>query len=73
MHFSKDPKTLRLFCKAQVSSYVVKGIKTKITAKFRDTEHLCFEETKRIQETDPSGRKLQGRHPHACFVESHVS
>ena len=28
--------------------YVVKGIKIKITAKFRDTEHLRFEDTKRI-------------------------
>ena len=31
-----------------VFSYVVKGIKIKITAKFRDTEHLRFEDTKRI-------------------------
>ena len=28
--------------------YVVKGIKIKITAKFRDTEHLRFEDIKRI-------------------------
>ena len=28
--------------------YVVKGIKIKITAKFCDTEHLRFEDTKRI-------------------------
>ena len=28
--------------------HVVKGIKIKITAKFRDTEHLRFEDTKRI-------------------------
>ena len=42
--------------------YVVKAIKIKITAKFRDTEHLRFEDTKRImspekfrvfRETDP--------------------
>ena len=31
-----------------VFSYLVKGIKIKITAKFRDTEHLRFEDTKRI-------------------------
>ena len=31
-----------------VFSYVVKGIKVKITAKFRDTGHLRFEDTKRI-------------------------
>ena len=31
-----------------VFSYVIKGIKIKITAKFRDTEHLRFEDTKRI-------------------------
>ena len=28
--------------------YVVKGVKIKITAKLRDTDHLCFEDTKRI-------------------------
>ena len=31
-----------------VFSYVVKGIKIKITAKFRDTEDLRFEDTKII-------------------------
>ena len=31
-----------------VVSNVVKGIQIKITAKFRDTEHLRFEDTKRI-------------------------
>ena len=31
-----------------VFSYVVKGIKTKITAKFRASRHLRFEDTKRI-------------------------
>ena len=31
-----------------IFSYVVKGIKIKITAKFRHTEHLRFEDTKRI-------------------------
>ena len=31
-----------------VFSYVVKGIEIKITAKFRGTEHLRFEDTKRI-------------------------
>ena len=31
-----------------VFSYIVKGIKLKITAKFRDSEHLRFEDTKRL-------------------------
>ena len=31
-----------------IFSYVVKGIKIKITAKFHVTEHLRFEDTKRI-------------------------
>ena len=31
-----------------VFPYVVKAIKIKITAKFRDMEHLRFEDTKRI-------------------------
>ena len=31
-----------------VFSYVVKGVKVKITAKFRDTGVLRFEDTKRI-------------------------
>ena len=58
MRFSKDPKTYgpeKPFVKLRpayfvklVFAYVVKGIKTKITAKFRDTEHLRFEDTKRI-------------------------
>ena len=29
-------------------SYVVKGIKTKINAKFHASRRLCFEDTKRI-------------------------
>ena len=32
--------------------YVVKGIKIKITAKFRDMEHLRFEDTKRIMSAE---------------------
>ena len=32
-----------------VFSHVVKGIKIKIAAKFRDAEHLHFEDTKRIK------------------------
>ena len=35
-----------------VFSYVVKGIKVKITAKFRDKEHLRFEDTKRIMSSE---------------------
>ena len=35
-----------------VSLYVVKGIKIKITAKFRDTEHLRFEDTKRSMSSE---------------------
>ena len=50
-----------------VSWCVVKGIKIKMTAKFRDTEHLRFEDTKRImspvkfrdfRETRPRGSGL---------------
>ena len=58
MRFSKDPKTLRArkanrktptaYSVKLVFLYVVKGIKIKITAKFCDTEHLRFEDTKRI-------------------------
>ena len=35
-----------------VFSYVVKGIKIKITTKFRDTELLRFEDAKRIMSTE---------------------
>jgi len=62
----------RLFCKAQVFSYVVKGIKIKITAKFRDTEHLCFEDTKRIQEMGPWAETTRPTSS-TCFGESRVS
>jgi len=41
-------KLLPAYSVKLVFSYVVKGIKIKITAKFRDTEHLRFEDTKRI-------------------------
>ena len=50
-----------------VFSYVVKGIKIKITAKFRDTHRLRFEDTKRImspenfrdfRETGPRTRNI---------------
>ena len=58
--FSKVPRTFRarkairkittcLFCKAGLFiSYVVKGMKLKITAKFRASRRLRFEDTKRI-------------------------
>ena len=56
--FSKVPKTFRarkairktparLFCKAGLYIYVVKGIKIEITAKFRGWRRLRFEDTKR--------------------------
>ena len=35
-----------------VFSYVVKGIKLKITAKFRASRRLSFEDTKRIMSTE---------------------
>ena len=35
-----------------VFSYVVKGIKFKMTAKIRDTEHLRFEHPKRIMSAE---------------------
>ena len=56
-HFSKVPKTFparkaipktptSLFCKDVFFSYVVKGIKIKITAKFCASRRLRFEDTK---------------------------
>ena len=39
----RPPYSVKLFF-----SYVVKGIKIKITAKFRASRHLRFEDTKRI-------------------------
>ena len=60
--FSKVPKTFRArkpFVKLQpansvklVFSYVVKGIKSKITAKFPTSRRLRFEYTKRIMSTE---------------------
>ena len=57
-HFSKFPRPFgpeKPFVKVRpaysvklVFSYVVKGIKTKITAKFRGSRRLRFEDTKRI-------------------------
>ena len=73
MRFSKYPKTLQArkairktptYIVKLVFSYVLKGIKIKTIAKFRDTEHLRFEDTKRImspekfrdfRETGPGG------------------
>ena len=49
---------------------VVKGIKIKITAKFRDTFVLKIQ--RKFKKRVP-GRKLQGGHPHACFGESRTS
>ena len=57
-----------------VFSYVVKGIKVEITAKFRDTGHLRFEDTKRIispekirafRETGPRGPFLESPENHS--------
>ena len=42
------PKLRPAYSVKLVLSYVVKGIKVKITAKFRDREHFRFEDTKRI-------------------------
>ena len=60
--FSKVPRTFRArkpFVKLRpahsvklVFSYVVKGIKIKITAKFRASRRLHFEDTKRIMSPD---------------------
>ena len=41
--------------------YVVKVIKVKITAKFRDTEHLRFEDTKRTVTRKVSGLSRNGQ------------
>ena len=49
-----------------VFSYVVKGIKIKIIAKFRASRRLCFEDTKRMMSSEirpkfsgPSGNRPQ--------------
>ena len=57
-HFSKVQKHFRpkklcvkfrpAYSVKPVFSYVAKGIKIKITAKFRASRHLCCEDTKRI-------------------------
>ena len=49
-----------------VFSYDVKGIRNKITAKFRDTEHLRFEDTKRIISPEKF-RDFRETRPGACF------
>ena len=67
--FSKVPKTFRvrkairktptcLFCKAGFFLYVVKGIKIKITAKFRASRRLSFEDTKRIMSPEIRPKSL---------------
>ena len=65
MRFSKDPKNLQAekpFVKLRpaysvklILSHVVKGIKIKKIAKFRDTEHLRFKDTKRIMSPEKFG------------------
>ena len=53
-----------------VFSYVVKGIKTKITAKFLASRRLCFEDTKRIMSPEirpKSFGTFEKQAPGACF------
>ena len=51
--------------------YVVKGIKIKITEKFRDTEHFRFEDTKRIlkRAPGPNERDWGNRFAAIAFVD----
>ena len=41
-----------------IVSYVVKGMKMKITAKFRASRRLCFEDTKRIMSPEISPKSF---------------
>ena len=50
-----------------VFSYVVKGVKVKVTAKFRDTGLLRFKDTKRIVTRKDSG--LSRNKPQALVVQ----
>ena len=47
-------------------AYSVKAVKIKITAKFCDTEHLFFEDTKRIVTRKVSGLSRNG--PRDCVL-----
>ena len=46
------------YCVKLVFSYVVKGIKIKITAKFRASRRLRFEDTKRIMSPEMRPKSL---------------
>ena len=88
MRYSKDPKLYapeKLFVKLRpaysvklVFSHVVKGIKIKITAKFRDAEHLRFEDTKRIMSPEKlrdfreTGPWARGHENHQVHLHLHV-
>ena len=52
--------------------YVVKGIKIKITAKFCDTEHFRFEDTKRIISPEKF-RVFRETGPRYLFMSSRIS
>ena len=79
MRFQKDPKTYgpeKPFVKLRpaysvklVFSYVVKGVKVKITAKFRDTGLLRFEDTKKIMSPEKI-RAFRETSPWCPFLES---
>ena len=56
--------------KITVFSYVVKGMKRKITAKFSASRHLRFEDTKRIMSPEIRPKSFvtfEERVPVACF------
>ena len=56
-----------------VFSYVVKGIKTKITGKFRSSTRLCFEDTKKIMSPEirpKSFGTFEKRAPGRLFLAS---
>ena len=54
-----------------VFSYVVKGIKIKITSKFRVSRRLCFEDTKRIVSPEKF-RDFRETGPRTGYCSYHV-
>ena len=59
-----------------VFSYVVKGIKIKITAKFHASRHLCFEDTKRTMSPEihlKSFRTFEKQAPDIVFIHEFLT
>ena len=55
-----------------VFSYVVNGIQTKITAKFRASRRLRFEDTKRIMYQKYARKVLPFKHDHSTVRFSNI-